>query len=129
MNSNNDITQLDELKSALRSLSAAQRQSFEQYSKAIDCVGTLLVRANDALHTVLNRQPDPGSAIESMRLDDDDAPPIAEGFEPAILQAVEQLNTAYACLFIVAGDALSACMVAVSEERRLLDRQASLNEQ
>lgn len=129
MSQNKNLTQLEELKSALRDLAAAQCQNFDEYSKAIDCVGTLLTRVNDALHTVLNRQPDPGSAIESMRLDDDDAPPIAEGFEPAILQAVEQLNTAYACLFIVAGDALSACMVAVSEERRLLDRQASLNEQ
>ena len=129
MNSNKNITQLDELKSALHVLAAAQTQNFGEHSKAKDLAGDLIARASDALHAVLKRQPAPGSAIETMRLDDDEAPPIPEGSEAALLQAIEQLNAAYALLFIVAGDALSACMWAVSEERRLLEQQIRINQQ
>ncbi|HEX5310300.1 hypothetical protein [Aquabacterium sp.] len=129
MSSNENISQLKDLKSALRVLAAAQTQNFGEHSKAMDLAGDLIARASDALHAALKRQPDPGSAIETMRQDDEEAPPIAEGFEPAILQALEQLNAAYVCLFVKAGDALSACMLSISEERQLLEHQIRINQQ
>lgn len=116
------------VRQALRGLSAAQLQAWGEYIASLDRVGVLLARASDAMHKAIGRQPDPASPVEGMRLDDDDAPPIADGFEPAIQQAIEQVNDAYQCLFVVAGDSLSACMVAVSEERRLLGLQGDLNE-
>lgn len=73
-------------------LALAQRDAWARYTRAIDRASILMARAHDAMASALTLQPDPACPIESMRIDDDDAPPIAAGFEPAIQQAMAQLN-------------------------------------
>jgi len=106
----------------LLQLAAVQRKAWDEHTASFDLAGVLIARASDAMHAALQRQPDPASPIEAMRID---AEPhqVATGFEPAILQAVDHLNQAFVCLFVTAADALSTCMEAVAEERRLLERR------
>lgn len=112
----------DPTKASPALLALKQRDEWAKYTQAVDLAGVLMARAHDAMASALSLQPDPSCPIESMRIDDAAAPEIAQGFEPAIQQAMAQLNEAYECLFVVAGDALSECMQAVAQEIRDLQR-------
>jgi hypothetical protein len=103
-------------------LALRQVETFNAHGAAVDAAAISIQRASDAMHAAIRCQPDPVSPIERGRMDDDNAPAIAEGFEPAIQQAIDQLNHAHEQLFKVAGPALSACMTAITDERHLMEQ-------
>jgi hypothetical protein len=108
------------LSCALRDLAAKQTENFDAYGIAVDSAVISMQRAHDALHAALQAEPDPASSIERGRMDDDTSPTIPQGTEPAIQHAISQLSDAHHQLVHLALPALSQCMTAVSDERRLI---------
>lgn len=103
-------------------LALKQIDTFSAYGAAVDAAAISMQRASDAMHAAIRYQPDPASSIERARMDDDGAPVIAAGFEPAVQQAIDQLNQAHEHLIRVAGPALSTCMTAITDERHLMEQ-------